>query len=196
MIMGSEPVSVHQGVLVGKSFVFGPGIVIELTKLAAGSSVLGGLRGHVVDAESDKGRESPYSYGVGCPSPALAWEVPTEKMNALAWGIGGSTVTVAGALLVNFWPVDPNVGLLFTMIAFTTVALGGFGSIPGAAFAGLIVGILINLAPIWDAVGAFTGSETLLERPIAISSSTRLCIWLIFLLWSSDRGGSSVGNTE
>ncbi len=83
--------------------------------------------------------------------------IPTEKMNALAWGLGGATVSVAGALLVNFWPVDPNVGLLFTMIAFTTVALGGFGSIPGAAAAGLIVGFLINLAPMWDAVSAYTG---------------------------------------
>jgi branched-chain amino acid transport system permease protein len=78
-------------------------------------------------------------------------------MNALAWGLGGATVMLAGALLVNFWPVDPNVGLLFTMIAFPTVALGGFGSIPGAAVAGLIVGLIINIAPMWDALNAFLG---------------------------------------
>lgn len=41
--------------------------------------------------------------------------IPTERMNALAWGIGGASVTVAGALLVNFWSVNPFVGLLFTM---------------------------------------------------------------------------------
>jgi branched-chain amino acid transport system permease protein len=87
--------------------------------------------------------------------------VPTEKMNALAWGLGGGTVGVAGALLVNFWPVDPNVGLLFTMIAFTTVALGGFGSIPGAAVAGLIVGLMINVAPMWDALSTCIGIECL-----------------------------------
>jgi branched-chain amino acid transport system permease protein len=51
------------------------------------------------------------------------------------------------------------------MIAFTTVALGGFGSIPGAALAGLIVGLLINIAPIWDAfcsclrIEVFKGGE-------------------------------------
>src|SRR4030042_3623072 len=77
--------------------------------------------------------------------------VPTEKMNALAWGLGSTTVGMAGALLVNFWPVDPNVGLLFTMIAFTTVALGGFGSVPGAALAGIVVGMMINIAPMWGA---------------------------------------------
>jgi branched-chain amino acid transport system permease protein len=160
MIMGSEPLSVHKGVLVGKSFVFGPGIVIELTKLAAGVLSLAAFvamwwmlnRTRVGRALTATALDAQAARYMG---------VPTEKMNALAWGLGGSTVTVAGALLVNFWPVDPNVGLLFTMIAFTTVALGGFGSVPGAAFAGLIVGILINLAPIWDAFCTFTGSDSL-----------------------------------
>lgn len=160
MIMGAEPLSVHQGILVGKSFVFGPGIVIELTKLAAGVLSLAAFvamwwmlnRTRIGRALTATALDAQAARYMG---------VPTEKMNALAWGLGGSTVCVAGALLVNFWPVDPNVGLLFTMIAFTTVALGGFGSVPGAAFAGLIVGMLINLAPIWDAVGAFTGSEAL-----------------------------------
>ena len=71
MIMGAEPRSVHQGILVGKSFVFGPGIVIELTKLAAGVSVLGGLCRHVVDVESDQSRKGPYSHCTGCPSRTL-----------------------------------------------------------------------------------------------------------------------------
>ncbi|HDG96979.1 MAG TPA: branched-chain amino acid ABC transporter permease, partial [Desulfobacterales bacterium] len=76
--------------------------------------------------------------------------IATERMNALAWGIGGGSVTVAGALIVNFWSVNPFVGLLFTMIAFAIVALGGFGSVPGAFFAGLVVGILMELPGIWD----------------------------------------------
>ena len=71
-------------------------------------------------------------------------------MNALAWGLGGATATVAGALLVNFWAVTPFVGLLFTMIAFTIVALGGFGSVPGAFLAGLMVGIIMEIPGIWD----------------------------------------------
>ena len=76
--------------------------------------------------------------------------IPTERMNALAWGIGGGTVTVAGALIVNFWSVNPYVGLIFTMIAFTVVALGGFGSVPGAFFAGLVVGLIMEIPGFWD----------------------------------------------
>jgi len=76
--------------------------------------------------------------------------IPTERMNALAWGIGGATVSIAGALLVNFWSVNPFIGLLFTMIAFAIVALGGFGSVLGAFFAGLVVGIITEIPGIWD----------------------------------------------
>ena len=60
----------------------------------------------------------------------------------IAWALGGGTAGLAGALLANFWYVTPTVGLLFVMIAFAAVALGGFGSIKGAFYAGLIVGVL------------------------------------------------------
>ena len=76
--------------------------------------------------------------------------IPIERMNALAWGIGGGTVAVAGALIVNFWSVNPFIGLLFTMIAFAIVALGGFGSVPGAFFAGLVVGMITEIPGFWD----------------------------------------------
>ena len=156
LVMGADPRSVHKGVLVGTSFLLGHGIVIEATKLAAGGLSLLAFVGTWWLINRTK-------IGRALTATALYAEaarymgIPTEKMNSLAWGLGGATVVVAGALLFNFWPVDPEAGQLFTMIAFTTVALGGFGSIPGAALAGLIVGMLINLAPIWDAVAVFAG---------------------------------------
>ena len=52
---------------------------------------------------------------------------------------------IAGALLTNFYYVFPTIGMLFTMIAFATVALGGFGSIKGAFVAGLIIGLIMDL---------------------------------------------------
>jgi branched-chain amino acid transport system permease protein len=71
--------------------------------------------------------------------------IDTEKMRGLAWGLGGATVGIAGALLTNFYYVFPTIGMLFTMIAFATVALGGFGSIKGAFVAGLIIGLIMDL---------------------------------------------------
>jgi branched-chain amino acid transport system permease protein len=71
--------------------------------------------------------------------------IDTEKMNGLAWGIGGATVGLAGGLLAHFYYVTPTVGMLFVLIAFATVALGGFGSITGAFLAGIIIGLIQGL---------------------------------------------------
>jgi branched-chain amino acid transport system permease protein len=68
--------------------------------------------------------------------------INVQKMFALAWGIGAACAGVAGALLSTFFPIFPDVGANFILIAFVTVALGGFGSIAGAFFAGIIVGIV------------------------------------------------------
>lgn len=72
--------------------------------------------------------------------------INTDRMFALAWGIGGACVGIAGALLVNFYYVFPEVGATFNLLAFVTVALGGFGSVIGTLFAGVMIGIVENLA--------------------------------------------------
>jgi branched-chain amino acid transport system permease protein len=38
------------------------------------------------------------------------------------------------------------------MIAFAIVALGGFGSVPGAFYAGLVVGLIMEIPGFWDFV--------------------------------------------
>ena len=68
--------------------------------------------------------------------------IPSNRMFALAWGIGAACAGVAGVLLSNFFPIFPEVGANFILIAFVVVALGGFGSVTGAFWAGIIVGIV------------------------------------------------------
>jgi branched-chain amino acid transport system permease protein len=68
--------------------------------------------------------------------------IKSNRMFALAWGIGIATVGVAGALLSSFFYVFPEVGSSFCLIAFVVVALGGFGSVAGAFIAGIIVGLV------------------------------------------------------
>ncbi len=72
--------------------------------------------------------------------------IDTDAMFALGWGIGAACVGVAGALLANFYYVFPDVGAVFGLLAYVAVALGGFGSIPGALVAGLIIGVVEHLA--------------------------------------------------
>jgi branched-chain amino acid transport system permease protein len=68
--------------------------------------------------------------------------IDTERMFALGWGIGAACVGVAGALLTIFFYVFPDVGASFALLAYVTVALGGFGNVPGTLVAGVVVGLI------------------------------------------------------
>jgi branched-chain amino acid transport system permease protein len=165
LIFGSEDRALHHGVLVGRSFDMGMGVIIPATKLAAAAlSVLSfvGVWWLMNRTKVGKALTATALNSQG----ARYMGIPTERMNNLAWGIGGATVTIAGALIVNFWSVNPFMGLLFTMIAFTVVALGGFGSVPGAFFAGLVVGVITELPGIWDFLTYVSNSEWMGRVPM------------------------------
>ncbi len=72
--------------------------------------------------------------------------IDADRMYALAWGLGSACVGVAGALLSTFYAVFPRVGVVFVLLAYVAVALGGFGSIHGALVAGILIGILQVIA--------------------------------------------------
>src|SRR5439155_19413280 len=72
-----------------------------------------------------------------------------QRMFAMAWGLGAALVAIAGAILVNFFSVYPQVGLQFTVLAYAIVALGGFGSILGTLLAALLVGVIQSVTVVY-----------------------------------------------
>jgi branched-chain amino acid transport system permease protein len=68
--------------------------------------------------------------------------IDSQKMFSLAWGLGAACAGMAGGLIATFFPIFPEVGANFILIAFVVVNLGGFGSVTGAFWAGIIVGIV------------------------------------------------------
>jgi branched-chain amino acid transport system permease protein len=165
LIFGSEDRAVHTGLLVGKSFDIGMGIIVPATKLAAaGLSVAAFFAVWLIMNRTRVGKALTAT--ALDAQGARYMGIPTERMNALAWGVGGASVTIAGALLVNFWSVNPFIGLLFTMIAFAIVALGGFGSIPGAFFAGLVVGLITEIPGFWDFFSYTFDAEWMMDVPM------------------------------
>lgn len=165
LIFGSEDRAVHTGLLVGKSFDLGMGIIVPATKLAAaGLSVAAFFAVWLLMNRTRVGKALTAT--ALDAQGARYMGIPTERMNALAWGVGGASVTIAGALLVNFWSVNPFIGLLFTMIAFAIVALGGFGSIPGAFFAGLVVGLITEIPGFWDFFTYTFDAEWMMDVPM------------------------------
>ena len=86
--------------------------------------------------------------------------IDTEKIFLLVFGLGGACVGIAGGLLPSYLAVHPEVGGLFGLIAFMVVAMGGFGSIPGALIAALMIGLVESftgfyVAPVFKYVAVF-----------------------------------------
>src|SRR6201994_4279732 len=65
--------------------------------------------------------------------------IDKNRVFALGWGLGAALVGLAGAVMSIFFYVFPDVGASFALIAYVTVALGGFGSVFGAFAGGIIV---------------------------------------------------------
>ncbi len=69
-----------------------------------------------------------------------------EHMQAAAWALAAGATGIAGALIAMFFYTSPTVGETLAIIAFVTVSLGGFGSVPGALVAGLLIGLVESLS--------------------------------------------------
>jgi branched-chain amino acid transport system permease protein len=69
-----------------------------------------------------------------------------DTMQGVAWAIAAGATGLAGALIATFFYIVPTVGETLGIVAFVTVSLGGFGSIPGALVAGLLIGVIESLS--------------------------------------------------
>src|ERR1700760_4197661 len=86
--------------------------------------------------------------------------IDKNRVFALGWGLGAALVGLAGAVMSIFFYVFPDVGASFALIAYVTVALGGFGSVFGAFAGGIIVGLVeattaLILPPSLKSVGIY-----------------------------------------
>ncbi|TKI07150.1 high-affinity branched-chain amino acid ABC transporter permease LivH [Martelella alba] len=72
--------------------------------------------------------------------------ISTDRVISLTFVIGAAMAAVAGVLLGQFYGViNPFIGFMAGMKAFTAAVLGGIGSIPGAMLGGLILGVAESL---------------------------------------------------
>jgi branched-chain amino acid transport system permease protein len=86
--------------------------------------------------------------------------IDKNRVFALGWGLGAALVGLAGAIMSIFFYIYPDVGASFALIAYVTVALGGFGSVFGAFAGGIIVGLVeastaLMLPPSLKSVGIY-----------------------------------------
>src|ERR1700743_1595979 len=135
------------GNLVGGTFdVFG--IRIEASRLLAGAVALivtGGL--HVLVTRTSLG--SKMRAGAEDSAAAQLMGIRPDSMQAIAWAIAAGVTGLAGALIATFFYIVPTVGETLGIVAFVTVSLGGFRSVPGALVAGLLIGVIESLSAYW-----------------------------------------------
>jgi branched-chain amino acid transport system permease protein len=153
--------------LVGGTLLIGP-IRIESSRLLAGVVALAITAClHLILTRTALG-----SRMLAVAEDATAAElmgIRPERMQAVAWGLAAAATGIAGALIANFFYVAPSVGETLAIVAFVTVALGGFGSVPGALVAGLLIGVIESVSAY--AIGA-------IYKDIVVYSLFVLALWL------------------
>jgi branched-chain amino acid transport system permease protein len=77
---------------------------------------------------------------------ALIVGLDVKRLYAFTFGLGAACVGAAGAVLVLIIDVTPQVGPVYTLLAFVIVITGGLGSMPGALLGGVLIGVTEALA--------------------------------------------------
>jgi branched-chain amino acid transport system permease protein len=97
--------------------------------------------------------------------------IDIRRIYALTFALGAMMAGMAGSLVAVIYSFSPVMGDSFTMKSFVVVVIGGLGSIPGAIFGGIFLGIAENLASYLldpgyrDAIGFGLLVLTLIVRP-------------------------------
>ena len=80
------------------------------------------------------------------PEAATYMGIDVDGAHRIAFGIGAAITAVAGGLVATYYPVQPYVGLEFVIIMYAGVVLGGMGSILGAFWGGMTIGLVQQLS--------------------------------------------------
>lgn len=95
--------------------------------------------------------------------------INVKRVFAIMWGLGAALAGLAGILAAPTLLVGPDIGNRPLVIGLAAMALGGFGSIPGALIGGLAMGLLEGFSGFYIStqLGAVAGLVVVLALLIA-----------------------------
>lgn len=150
ILFGSEPISMRTP-LSSNAWIFGPyagdwvAIFINQAR-AVGALVSVGvvLLLFVFVSRSRLGKALRAS--ADNPEAATYMGINVDRAHRIAFGIGTGVTAIAGGLVAMYYPFQPYVGLEFVIVMYAGVVLGGFGSIIGAFWGGMTIGLVQQLS--------------------------------------------------
>lgn len=77
-----------------------------------------------------------------------------RRVHMLVFAAGTALAMLGGALAAPLYSVYPNMGDGFLIVSFVVVVVGGLGSVAGAFWAALLIGLVDTLAKVFVPVGA------------------------------------------
>jgi branched-chain amino acid transport system permease protein len=80
------------------------------------------------------------------PAAATYMGIDVDHAHRISFALGVAITAVAGALLATTYPFHPYVGLEYVIIMYAGVVLGGLGSIYGAFWGGMTIGLVQQLS--------------------------------------------------
>ena len=73
---------------------------------------------------------------------AMLVGINVDRVSSMTFAISTALAAVAACLVAPIFMVSPSMGMLLGMKAFIICILGGLGSVPGAIFGGVILGLI------------------------------------------------------
>ena len=119
--MGGAQFAANKLLLLALALVFSAGLIVFLRKTLYGKGVRALMQS---------------------PTGAQLVGIDTARLHPLMFGAGLGLSGVAGCLLSMTYTVSPSMGEPYTVTALIVITLGGFGSMTGALFGGLALGVI------------------------------------------------------
>src|SRR3954447_19302567 len=80
------------------------------------------------------------------PQAAIYMGIDVDRAHRIAWSVGVGITAIAGGLVAQSQTFQPYVGFDFVIVMYAGVVLGGLGSIFGAVWGGLLIGLVQQMS--------------------------------------------------
>ncbi|PTW59048.1 amino acid/amide ABC transporter membrane protein 1 (HAAT family) [Breoghania corrubedonensis] len=91
-----------------------------------------------------------------------------QRRFTVVFGVAAVVAGLAGVMYTPILPPDYHMGMEFLVLSFVVVVVGGMGSLPGAVFAGFLLGVLQSFASMTQVKDILPGIDQIIIYLVAV----------------------------